>query len=144
MGYADGGRIGTLYELSFNETLPTYLYTTQYISPDVINASLMLDSNSGTGRITFGGNSSYEAIGTYRYENSRLIFTTSDSFELTLVFSDVGGTLIYSEKDSNTKGFEGLLPLSASFKLHYPLYYSKSGTKAFDIDGENLIFTEEK
>ena len=136
MGYADDGKIGTLYELSFNEALPTYLYAMQYTSPDVINASLTLDSSTGTGRISFGGNSSYKPNGTYKYENSKLIFTTSDSFELKLVFLDVGGTLIYSEKDSDTKGFEELFPNGASFNLYYPLYYAQSATKAFDIDGD--------
>ena len=136
MGYADDGKIGTLYELKFNEALPTYLYAMQYTSPDVINASLTLDSSNGTGRISFGGNSSYNPNGTYRYENSKLIFTTSDSFELKLVFLDVGGTLIYSEKDSDTKGFEDLFPNGAAFNLYYPLYYARSDTKAFDIDGD--------
>ena len=136
MGYSDDGKIGTLYELRFNEALPTYLYAMQYTSPDVINASLTLDSSTGTGRISFGGNSSYKPNGTYKYENSKLIFTTSDSFELKLVFLDVGGTLIYSEKDSDTKGFEELFPNGASFNLYYPLYYAQSATKAFDIDGD--------
>ena len=53
-----------------------------------------------------------------------------------LVFLDVGGTLIYSEKDSDTKGFEELFPNGASFNLYYPLYYAQSATKAFDIDGD--------
>ena len=136
MGYADDGKIGTLYELRFNEALPTYLYVMQYTSLDVINASLTLDSSTGTGRISFGGNSSYKPNGTYKYENSKLIFTTSDSFELKLVFLDVGGTLIYSEKDSDTRGFEELFPNGASFNLYYPLYYAQSATKAFDIDGD--------
>ncbi len=138
MGYADDDKISTLYELRFNETLPTYLYTTKYTSPEVINASLTLDSKSRTGRITFGNNSSYEAVGVYEYENSKLIFTTTDSFELKLVFLDVGNVLIFSEKDSDTKGFENLLPEGVSFHGFYHLYRVASATKAFDIDGDSF------
>ncbi|MBR2930027.1 MAG: hypothetical protein IKC32_02240 [Clostridia bacterium] len=136
MGYADEGRIDTLYELRFNESLPTYLYTLKYTSPDVNNAALILDSSNGTGRIIFGDHSSYTALGSYEYANSRLIFTTDDYFELKLVFHDVGGSLIYSEKDSDTHGLSGLLPDGVSFRGYYQLYGASHCTSWFDINGD--------
>ena len=136
MGYADGGKIGTLYELRFNETLPTYLYTLKYTSPEVNNAALILDSSNGNGRITFGDHSSYTALGTYEYKNSKLIFTTTDYFELKLVFLDVGGALIYSEKDSDTHGLSGLFPDGISFHGYYRLYGASHCTKFFDINND--------
>lgn len=136
MGYADDNKIGTLYELRFNETLPTYLYTLKYTSSEVNNAALILDSSNGTGRITFGDHSSYTALGTYEYNNARLIFTTTDYFELKLVFLDVGGALIYSEKDSDTHGLSGLLPDGISFRGYYQLYGASHCTKFFDINND--------
>ncbi len=136
MGYADDDKIGTLYELRFNEALPTYLYTLKYTSPDVNNAALILDSSNGTGRITFGDHSSYTALGTYEYKNSKLIFTTTDYFELKLVFLDVGGALIYSEQDSDTHGLSGLLPDGISFRGYYQLYAASSCTTWFDINND--------
>lgn len=136
MGYADDGKIGTLYELRFNEALPTYLYTLKYTSPEVNNAALILDSSNGNGRITFGDHSSYTALGTYEYKNSKLIFTTTDYFELKLVFLDVGGALIYSEKDSDTHGLSGLFPDGISFHGYYQLYGASNCTKFFDINND--------
>jgi len=136
MGYADDGKIGTLYELRFNETLPTYLYTLKYTTSDVNNAALILDSSTGTGRITFGDHLSYTALGTYEYKNSRLIFTSSDSFELKLVFLDVGGVLIYSEKDSETRGLSGLFPDGISFYGYYQLYGTSYCAQWFDINND--------
>ena len=136
MGYADDGKIGTLYELRFNEALPTYLYTLKYTSPEVNNAALILDSSNGNGRITFGDHSSYTALGTYEYKNSKLIFTTTDYFELKLVFLDVGGALIYSEKDSDTHGLSGLFPDGISFHGYYQLYGASHCTKFFDINND--------
>ncbi len=136
MGYADDGKIGTLYELRFNETLPTYLYTLKYIAPTRINTSLILDSSNGTGRITFGGDLNYTALGVYKYENSKLIFTTTDSFKLKLVFLDVGDALVYSEKDSDIKGFTDLLPDGISFQGYYQLYAASYCSKWFDINGD--------
>ena len=139
MGYADDDKISTLYELRFNEMLPTYLYTLKYTSSEVNNAALILDSSNGTGRITFGDLSSYTALGTYEYKNSKLIFTTTDSFELKLVFLDVGDALIYSERDSETHGLSGLFPDGISFRGYYQLYGVSSCAKFFDInnDGQN-------
>ena len=136
MGYADDGKIGTLYELRFNEALPTYLYTLKYTSPEVNNAALILDSSNGNGRITFGDHSSYTALGTYEYKNSKLIFTTTDYFELKLVFLDVGGALIYSEKDSDTHGLSGLFPDGISFHGYYQLYGASHCTKFCDINND--------
>ena len=136
MGYADDDKIGTLYELWFNETLPTYLYTLKYTSPEVNNAALILDSSNGTGRITFGDHSSYTALGTYEYKNSRLIFTTTDYFNLKLVFLDVGDALIYSEKDSDINGLSGLFPDGVSFQGYYQLYGASHCTEFFDIDND--------
>ena len=136
MGYADDGKIGTLYELRFNEALPTYLYTLKYTPPKVNNAALILDSSNGNGRITFGDHSSYTALGTYEYKNSKLIFTTTDYFELKLVFLDVGGALIYSEKDSDTHGLSGLFPDGISFHGYYQLYGASHCTKFFDINND--------
>ena len=136
MGYADDDKIGTIYELRFNESLPTYLYTLKYTSTEVNNASLFLDSSNGTGRITFGGHSSYTALGTYEYKNSRLIFKTTDCFELKLVFLDIGGALIYSEKDSDTHGLSGLFPDGISFHGYYQLYGASHCTKFFDINND--------
>ena len=138
MGYADDGKIGTLYELRFNEALPTYLYTLQYTAPSRTNTTLLLDSSNGTGRITFGDNLNYTALGIYKYENSRLIFKTTDSFELKLVFMDVGGSLIYSEKDSDIKGFTDLLPDGISFQGAYQLYAASNCTKWFDINNDGM------
>lgn len=136
MGYADDGKIGTLYELRFNEALPTYLYTLKYTSPDVNGATLILDSSNGTGHIIFGEHSSYTALGTYKHENSRLIFTTTDDFELTLVFMNVGDALIYSERDSDVKGLSGLFPDGISFNGYYQLYATSSCTKWIDINND--------
>ncbi len=136
MGYADDDKIGTLYELRFNETLPTYLYTLKYTSPDVNGATLILDSSNGTGRVTFGDHSSYTALGTYEYKNARLIFTTTDYFELKFVFLDVGGALIYSEKDSDTHGLSGLFPDGISFRGYYQLYGASYCSKWFDINND--------
>ena len=136
MGYADDDKIGTLYELRFNETLPTYLYTLKYTSSEVNNAALILDSNNGTGRITFGDLSSYTALGTYEYKNSKLIFTTTDYFQLKLVFLDVGDALIYSERDSDTHGLSGLFPDGISFRGYYQLYGASCCTKFFDINND--------
>ena len=136
MGYADDGKIGTLYELRFNEALPTYLYTLKYTSPDVNGATLILDSSNGTGRIIFGEHSSYTALGTYKHENSRLIFTTTDDFELTLVFMNVGDALIYSERDSDVKGLSGLFPDGISFNGYYQLYATSSCTTWIDINND--------
>ena len=137
--YADSGKIETLYELKFNETLPTYLYTMKFIASDSVNTSLMLYTNNGMGRIIFGDNLNYESLGTYKYENSKLIFKTTDSFELTLVFLDVGNALIYSESESDTKGFDNLLSDGVSFNGYYQLYRAFSATKAFDIDGDGKL-----
>jgi len=136
MGYADGGKIDTLYELRFNETLPTYLYKLRYTAPSRADASLVLDSSNRTGRVTFGDDLSYTALGEYKYENARLIFTTTDSFKLKLVFKDVGGALIYSEKESDTHGLSGLFPDGISFHGYYQLYASALCTKWFDINND--------
>ena len=136
MGYSDDGKIGTLYELRFNEALPTYLYTLKYTSPEVNNAALILDSSNGNGRITFGDHSSYTALGTYEYKNSKLIFTNTDYFELKLVFLDVSGALIYSEKYSDTHGLSGLFPDGISFHGYYQLYGASHCTKFFDINND--------
>lgn len=136
MGYSDDDKIGTLYELRFNETLPTYLYTQKYTSPDVNGAALILDSSNGTGRIIFGDHSSYTALGTYEYKDSKLIFTTTDYFELKLVFLDVGVALIYSEKDSDIHGLSGLFPDGVSFQDYYQLYGTSSCTSWFDINND--------
>ncbi len=143
MGYADDDKIDTLYELRFNETLPTYLYTLKYTSSEVNNAALILDSSNGTGRITFGDHSSYTALGTYEYKNSKLIFTTTDSFELKLVFLDVGDALIYSERDSDTHGLSGLFPDGISFRGYYQLYGASYCAKFFDInnDGQHELIS---
>ena len=123
--------------------MPTYLYTLKYTSPEVNNAALILDSSSGAGRITFGDHSSYTALGTYEYKSSKLIFTTTDSFELKLVFLDVGGALIYSEKDSDTNGLSGLFPDGIRFHGYYQLYGASSCTSWFDInnDGKQELIT---
>ena len=134
MGYADGGKIGVLYELRFNESLPTYLYTLKYTSSDVNGASIILDSSNGTGRVVFGDHSSYTAVGTYKYENSKLVFTTDDYFALKLVFLDVGGALVYSEKESDTHGLSGLFPDAVSFHGYYQLYGASSCTVFYDIN----------
>lgn len=136
MGYADEDKIDTLYELSFNEALPTYLYTLKYTAPSRANTSIFLDSSNGTGRITFGDSLNYTALGIYEYRNSRLIFKSTDSFELKLVFLDVGGSLIYSEKDSDIRGFEHLLPDGISFQGSYQLYAVSYCTKIFDINND--------
>ncbi len=136
MGYADDDRIGTLYELRFNETLPTYLYTVRYTSPGATNTSLILDTQNKTCRIIFGNDLNYEAQGVYKYENFKLIFTSTDVFELKLVFLDVGDALIFSEKDSDTKGFEGLLSEGASFRGYYQLYGASRSTGWFDINDD--------
>ena len=143
MGYADDEKIGTLYQLRFNETLPTYLYTLKYTSSEINNAALILDSSKSTGRITFGDHSSYTALGIYEYKNSKLIFTTTDYFELKLVFLDVGGALIYSEKDSDTNGLSGLFPDGITFHGYYQLYGASSCTSWFDInnDGKQELIT---
>ena len=135
MGFADDDRIPAIYELKFNETLPTYLYSVRYAADNAI-ASIILDTSSGIARITFGSNLNYETSCTHKYENSRLILTTTDSFELKLVFIDVGGALIFSEKDSDTKGFDNLLPDGTSFHGYYQLYSATSCTERFDINGD--------
>ena len=136
MGYADNDKIGSLYELRFNEVLPTYLYTLKYTAPSKVNTSLILDTGNGVGRITFGDNLNYTAMGVFKYENSRLIFKTTDSFELKLVFKDVGGALIYSEKESDIRGFTDLLPDGIFFQGSYQLYAASNCTKWFDINGD--------
>lgn len=133
MGFADDGIIPAIYELRFNETLPTYLYTVRYAADNAI-ASIILDTSSGMARITFGSNLNYEALCTHKYENSRLILTSTDSFELKLVFYDVGDALIFSEKDSDTKGFDDLLPDGTSFRGYYQLYGVSSCSGWFDIN----------
>ena len=143
MGYADNGKIDTLYELRFNESLPTYLYTNKYISQDVDGASISLNTETKQGSISFGYFSSYIASGSYEYSSSKLIFTTNDYFELKLVFLDVGGTLIYSEKDSDIKGLSGLFPDGISFQGYYQLYGTSSCTKWIDInnDGQHELIS---
>ena len=133
MGFADDGKIPAIYELRFNETLPTYLYTVRYAADNAIS-SIVLDTSSGMAKLTFGNNLNYEAFCTHKYENSKLILTTKDSFELKLVFLDVGGALIFSEKDSDTKGFDDLLPDGTSFHGYYQLYGASSCTKWLDIN----------
>ena len=142
VGFADDGKIPAIYELKFNETLPTYLYTVRYAADNAI-ASIILDTSSGMARITFGSNLNYETLCTHKYENSKLILTTKDSFELKLVFIDVGGALVFSEKDSDTKGFEDLLPDGTLFHGYYQLYSATSCTEWFDINGDGkyeLVF----
>ena len=136
MGYSDDGKIATLYELRFNESLPTYLYTRKFTSPDVNGSMITLDSSNHTGSITFGYTSGYIARGTYQYENSRLIFTTSDDFALKLVFIDVGYALVYSESQSDTKGLSGLFPDGISFSGYYQLYTATSDTEWLDINND--------
>ena len=142
MGYFDDGKIGTLYELSFNETLPTYLYTNQYTSPNLVGASIILDSQSKSGRIVFT-ESNYSPTGTYVCENSKVIFTTDDQFAIKLVFLDIGDKLIFSEKDSDIKGLSGLFPDGASFHVCYKIHTASGTTQWFDINGDGkqeLIF----
>lgn len=136
MGYSDDDKIGTLYELRFNETLPTYLYTRTYTSPNLINTSLILYSSNGMGRVTFGDALNYSALGSYTYENAKLTFTTADSFKLKLVFLDVGDALVYSEQESDLKGFDGLLPDGISFQGYYQLYAAASCTEWFDVNND--------
>ena len=133
MGFADDDKIPAIYELKFNEALPTYLYTVRYAADNAI-ASIILDTSNGMARITFGSNLNYETLCTHKYENSRLILTTTDSFELKLVFIDVGGALVFSEKDSDTKEFDDLLPDGTSFRGYYQLYSATSCTEWFDIN----------
>ena len=111
----------------------------KFIASDSVNTSLILYTNNGMGRIIFGNNLNYESLGTYKYENSKLIFKTTDSFELTLVFLDVGNALIYSESESDTKGFDNLLSDGVCFNGYYQLYRAFSATKAFDIDGDGKL-----
>ena len=49
---------------------------------------------------------------------------------------DVGGSLIYSEKDSDIKGFTDLLPDGISFQGSYQLYAASNCTKWFDINND--------
>ena len=65
-----------------------------------------------------------------------MIFKTTDSFELKLVFMDVGGALIYSEKDSDIRGFTDLLPDGISFQGSYQLYAASYCSKWFDINND--------
>ena len=65
-----------------------------------------------------------------------MIFTTTDSFELKLVFLDVGDALIYSERDSDTHGLSGLFPDGISFRGYYQLYAASCCTKWFDINND--------
>ena len=135
MGYVDDDKIVALYELRFNETLPTYLYTNQYTSPNLIGASIILDTQNKSGRIVFT-ESNYSPTGTYVYENSKVIFTTYDAFALRLVFLSAGDTLIFSEKDSDIKGFSGLFPDGVSFHVYYQIYTASGVIKWFDINGD--------
>ncbi|MBE6634851.1 MAG: hypothetical protein E7617_01445 [Ruminococcaceae bacterium] len=134
MGYADDDRISALYEFRFNEVLPTYLYTMTYKSEDSVDTSIILDTGSGIATVLFGGNINYRAIGTYKYENSRLIITSRDSFGIKLVFTDTGDALIYSEEKSDTKEFDRLLPDKASFSGYYQLYGASQDSIWCDID----------
>ena len=114
----------------------TYLYTMTFVAPDAVNTTLILDTASGMGRICFGEGINYQAMGTFTYENSRLIFRTRDYFDLKLVFLDLGNGLIYSEKESDTASFDGLLPDGLSFRGHYQLYNASSCTQWFDVNGD--------
>ncbi len=143
LGYAQDNRIEKLYEMGFNETLPTYLYLASYSSPDVLGASIVIDTEKKTGQIIFGSDKSYRAVGSYVYENSRLIFTSDDDFALKLTFLDVGNMLIFSEKDSDIKGLSGLFPDSTSFAFSYTIYNGSRASKFFDIDnagGAELLY----
>ena len=134
MGYADDNKISSLYELRLNESLPTHLYTLRYTSSDVMGGAITLDTKTGKGSITFSPISSYFAIGSYIYENSRVIFTTDDSYNLKLVFLDVGNALIFSQKESNTTAFDD----GAVFYGYYQLYGSSSATTYFDINKDGI------
>ncbi len=136
MGYADSDRISALYEFRFNETLPTYLYTMTYKSEESVDTSIILDTGSGIATVLFGGNLNYKAIGVYQYENSRLTITSRDSFAIKLVFLDTGDGLIYSEEDSDTKGFDRLLPDKASFSGYYQLYGASRDSIWYDINDD--------
>ena len=137
VGYSDNGRVDTIYELRFNEAMPTYLYTNKYTSPDLIGASVILDTQNKKGRIVFT-ESNYSPTGTYVFENSKLIFTTDDQFSLRLVFLDVGGALVFSEKYSDVKGLSGLFPDGVAFHSPYQLYAALGCTAWFDINGDGI------
>ena len=136
LGYVTEGRASALYELYFNETLPAYLYTLTYASTDTQDTSLILYTENGMGRILFGGNLNYQAMGTYRYKNGKLIFHTVDSFDLTLVFQDNGDALIFREEESDLGGFDGLLPEGTTFRGYYQLYGVSSATIFADFIGD--------
>ena len=135
MGFADDGKIPAIYELKFNETLPTYLYTNQYTSPDLLGASIIIDTQSKMGKIVFT-DSNYSPSVTYVYENSKVVFTTDDQFALKLVFLDVGTALVFSEKDSDIKGLSGLFPDGTKFQTFYQIYATAIETAWFDINGD--------
>ena len=135
MGYADDGRIGVLYELRFNEAMPTYLYTSTFVSTELTGASVQLDTQNKRGRIVFS-ESNYSPTGRYICENSRVIFETDDELSIRLVFRDVGNMLIYSERESDVKGLSGLFADGASFRLYHRIYTSVGDTEWFDINGD--------
>jgi hypothetical protein len=136
MGYCDDEKITALYELRLNEILPTYVYTATYTSSSTKGGSVTLDTKTHKGSITFSLWSSYIATGSYVYENSKVIFTTDDSFGLKFVFLDVGNALIFSAKDSDLKDFGGPFEDGETFGGFYQLYGAASDTAWFDISGD--------
>ena len=136
LGYCDDEKITSLYELKLNEILPTYVYTATYTSTGTRGGSISLDTKTHRGSIVFSLWSSYIATGSYVYENSKVIFTTDDSFELKFVFLDVGNALIFSAKDSDLKDFGGPFEDGETFGGFYQLYGAARDTAWLDINGD--------
>ena len=139
MGYRYGERITELYEMCLGEALPTYVYNTEYVSDSTLDARIVLDTELRTGRVVFGSHTSYEAYGKYTYENGKITLITEDDFALKLVFLDVGDALIFSERESNTRGLSGLFDDGATFHSYYRYQRRCSDTKAFDVNGDGAF-----
>ena len=121
VGYADGDRMRSLYEFSLHEGLSASLRTMRYVS-DRENVSLILDTQSKTGRLLVGNDPQSEIVGAYEYQNQKLIFTAKDPEKMKLVFLDAGTFLIFSRASSDVEEALPLFPEGTSLVGYYPLH----------------------
>jgi hypothetical protein len=137
-----GGRVWTMYQLEYSESIPKYMYVSTYYDGKKENY-LAIDTEKRTMKVSFAEGSSYSPAGNFTLESDRLTLNTNDAFAFKLTFIDTGTMLVYSESESDLKGHTLPIEDGNAFYKGYATTRMPSYAQYYDIgaDGEmELVF----